>query len=152
MASRHAPEQLVETSSCSSVVCSHRTASIRSRSTRAYARPFITSPRASSILGADHDLDTRADLAIGCCCSVCHKRYAQLLSQPGNGIDWNPSSFDHLTMPAEKKKVIRALSKAHLNQNPNRGFDDVIRGKARGLVSLLQYALSPGSNGLLLTL
>ena len=27
---------------------------------------------ASSIFGADHDFDERADLAIGCCCTVYH--------------------------------------------------------------------------------
>lgn len=57
-------------------------------------------------------------------------------------IDWNPESFDRLTIPDEPKKLIRAVVTSHVNRETC-SFDDFVRGKGQGLVVLLQYACLP---------
>jgi hypothetical protein len=54
-------------------------------------------------------------------------------------IAWDQSSFDHLAIPAEQKRVIHVVSKAFLAKDSSAGFDDFIKGKGRGLIFLLQY-------------
>ena len=54
-------------------------------------------------------------------------------------IEWNPASFERLTIPAEKKELIRAVATSHVSRE-YRSFDDFVRGKGQGLVMLLQYA------------
>lgn len=54
-------------------------------------------------------------------------------------IVWNPSSFENLTIPTTKKKVITALAKAHLSRASDDTFDDIVEGKGQGLIALLQY-------------
>lgn len=54
-------------------------------------------------------------------------------------IVWNPSSFENLTIPAAKKKVITALAKAHISRASDDMFDDFVEGKGQGLITLLQY-------------
>ena len=56
-------------------------------------------------------------------------------------IVWNPSSFDNLAIPAAKKKVISALAKAHISPASNGVFDDFVKGKGQGLITLLQYEI-----------
>ena len=54
-------------------------------------------------------------------------------------IVWNPSSFENLTIPPEKKTVITALAEAHLSRTSDNKFDDFIEGKGQSLIALLQY-------------
>jgi hypothetical protein len=54
-------------------------------------------------------------------------------------IKWSTSSFDHLRIAEEEKTIIRALSILYLNRGSGYTFDDVVEGKGRGLVLLLQY-------------
>lgn len=56
-------------------------------------------------------------------------------------VIWNPSSFDNLVIPAAKKKVITALTKAHMSRASGDVIDDFIEGKGQGLITLLQYDL-----------
>ena len=44
-------------------------------------------------------------------------------------IVWNPSSFDNLAIPAAKKKVITALTKAHISRASDDVMDDLVEGK-----------------------
>lgn len=54
-------------------------------------------------------------------------------------INWKPLPFDDVRIPEEKKKIIRSLTQAFLNRDPDGGFDDFVEGKGRGLNFLLQY-------------
>ena len=54
-------------------------------------------------------------------------------------IVWNPSSFENLTIPATKKKIITALAEAHLSRASDDTFNDFVKGKGQGLIALLQY-------------
>ena len=42
------------------------------------------------------------------------------------------------TIPPKQKKVVQALSEAHSIHESGNHFDDVVRGKEKGLVILLQ--------------
>lgn len=44
-------------------------------------------------------------------------------------IIWNPSSFDNLVIPAAKKKVITALTKAYISRISGDVIDDFVEGK-----------------------
>jgi len=48
---------------------------------------------------------------------------------------WNDKAFDQLVLPATQKSLIRALVDSHVKDQ--RGFDDFIKGKGRGLVAIL---------------
>lgn len=53
-------------------------------------------------------------------------------------ISWEPSIFEALSIPQEKKAMILALTEArtgHLDMVP---FDDFVAGKGRGLNVLMQ--------------
>ena len=52
-------------------------------------------------------------------------------------IAWDQSSFIHLAILTEKKRVVHIVSKAFLAQDSRAGFDDFIKGKGRGLIFLL---------------
>ena len=54
-------------------------------------------------------------------------------------IIWSSSPFDCLTIPAEQKEVVVALTETRLGLMPNVPFDDFVAGKGRGLNVLLQY-------------
>ena len=65
-------------------------------------------------------------------------------------IDWSALPFDSLTIPAQKKEVIMAVTQSRMGQ-PNGGessvnnvvsVDDVVEGKGRGINILLQYGLA----------
>jgi hypothetical protein len=53
-------------------------------------------------------------------------------------IVWDPSSFECLVIPNEKKSIIRALAESHKIE-AERPFDDFVKGKGQGLIILLQY-------------
>ena len=53
-------------------------------------------------------------------------------------IDWNPTSFQNLEMPANKKKIVLALAEANMMPSSTGYFDDFVAGKGRGLIVLLQ--------------
>ncbi|KAK5099459.1 hypothetical protein LTS08_006041 [Lithohypha guttulata] len=60
-------------------------------------------------------------------------------------IEWSSTLLDRLSLPAQKKNAIKAitqsrLSRADVEKQPNRspkGFDDVVAGKGRGINILL---------------
>ncbi|KAK5127414.1 hypothetical protein LTR85_006753 [Meristemomyces frigidus] len=53
------------------------------------------------------------------------------LSPPG----WNPNCFDQLVLPAAQKDVVRALVSTHAQSSV--GFDDIVKGKGKGLILVL---------------
>lgn len=54
-------------------------------------------------------------------------------------IDWNPESFERLTIPDKQKELVQVVVASHVNRETC-SFDDFVRGKGQGLVVLLQYA------------
>ncbi|OJD16913.1 hypothetical protein AJ78_02950 [Emergomyces pasteurianus Ep9510] len=53
-------------------------------------------------------------------------------------IDWSqPSSFDHLEIPKEKKTMIQTMVESHRPGSDISSFDDIVVGKGRGLIFLL---------------
>ena len=60
-------------------------------------------------------------------------------------IEWSTLPFDCLTIPAKTKEVIVAVAQKHLGHLCKKGrsstpnaFDDVVKGKGRGINILLQ--------------
>jgi len=58
-----------------------------------------------------------------------------------NEIKFNPDAFESLVLPKAQKKIVKALVESHTGNRGSRvGIDDVIKGKGKGLVAVLQYA------------
>ncbi|KAJ6520231.1 AAA family ATPase [Mycena sanguinolenta] len=74
--------------------------------------------------------------------SFAEKKWFLLFIDNFSDIKWNQASFDRLVLPEESKNLILALVSSHL-RGDNSGFDDIIKGKGRGLVILLH-----GSRGM----
>ena len=55
-----------------------------------------------------------------------------------SNIVWNPSSFANLAIPSQKKQLVLALAKTHLDETSDHTFDDFMREKGKGLIMLLQ--------------
>lgn len=56
-------------------------------------------------------------------------------------VDWDPTCFDQLVLPDIQKNLIRALVTEHTQHKDT--FDDIVKGKGRGLIFLLHGP--PGS-------
>lgn len=52
---------------------------------------------------------------------------------------FSSSPFEMLSIPEEKKRVIKALTKSRVDASDRVPFDDIIAGKGQGVVILLQY-------------
>jgi hypothetical protein len=52
-------------------------------------------------------------------------------------VEWNEGAFEHLVLPARQKSLVKALVESHMREATEGGFDDVIKGKGRGLISIL---------------
>lgn len=50
-------------------------------------------------------------------------------------VDFNVGAFEKLLLPQEQKDMIHSLVEVHTNNNLS--FDDVIKGKGKGMVFLL---------------
>ena len=60
-----------------------------------------------------------------------------------NEIKFNPDAFENLVLPEAQKNIVKALVESHAGKHGSRaGIDDVIKGKGKGLVAVLQYAFS----------
>ena len=58
---------------------------------------------------------------------------------PLPALEFNPEAFESLVLPEAQKKIVRALVESHTgNRGARVGIDDVIKGKGRGLVAVLQ--------------
>ncbi|KAJ7488314.1 P-loop containing nucleoside triphosphate hydrolase protein [Mycena latifolia] len=73
--------------------------------------------------------------------SFSEKKWFLLFIDGFSEINWNEASFDRLVLPEASKTLIRALVTSHLREEDNK-FDDIIKGKGRGLVTVLHG--SPG--------
>lgn len=52
-----------------------------------------------------------------------------------NPVQWNDKVFGQLVLPADQKELITALVESHTIGNDN--FDDFVKGKGKGFISLL---------------
>ncbi|KIK51129.1 hypothetical protein GYMLUDRAFT_208901 [Collybiopsis luxurians FD-317 M1] len=52
-------------------------------------------------------------------------------------IRWNGDAFNQLVLPEKQKNLVRALVQSHIRDTDDGGFDDVIKGKGKGLISVL---------------
>ena len=50
-------------------------------------------------------------------------------------VQLNETAFDHLLLPEEQKRIVYALVRTHSRDNG--GFDDMIKGKGKGLIFVL---------------
>ncbi|KAF7349249.1 AAA family ATPase [Mycena sanguinolenta] len=73
--------------------------------------------------------------------SFSEKKWFLLFIENYSDIVWNEASFDRLVLPETSKTLIRALVSSHLRVEESK-FDDIIKGKGRGLVTVLHG--SPG--------
>jgi hypothetical protein len=55
-------------------------------------------------------------------------------------IEFNPEAFNSLVLPENQKTIVRALVESHtVKEGQVCGIDDIIKGKGKGLVAVLQY-------------
>lgn len=52
-------------------------------------------------------------------------------------IDWNLECFDQLVLPSESKDLVRALVASHTARKERDDFDDIVKGKGKGLIFVL---------------
>lgn len=67
--------------------------------------------------------------------SLATKKWGTLFLSSIRDIDFDHTAFESLVIPQHQKDLIRTLVKEH--QNPESTFDDIIKGKGKGLVFLL---------------
>lgn len=53
-------------------------------------------------------------------------------------ITFSSAPFDMLAVPKDRKKVIKSLAESRVSSSHEDAFDDVITGKGRGVIILLQ--------------
>ena len=86
-------------------------------------------------------LDTFTDDEILCChnqvyaFSLVTKRWGRFYMRNIKDVEYNAAAFDSLVIPAHQKSMIRSLVNDHQNEHSN--FDDLVKGKGKGLIFLL---------------
>lgn len=73
--------------------------------------------------------------------SMTAKRFLEFPLDNISPIEWNSRCFEDLVLDAATKKTVQALVSTHSQRKPDvspeEGFDDIVRGKGRGLVCVL---------------
>ena len=72
--------------------------------------------------------------------SFTEKRWLDFFLDKLSPVDWDPNCFDQLVLPAAQKDLVKALVATHVEQRL--GFDDIVKGKGKGLILVLHG--SPG--------
>ncbi|KAK5728829.1 hypothetical protein LTR15_001969 [Elasticomyces elasticus] len=83
---------------------------------------------------ADDDLLLTSPVLLGF--SFADKLWLELSISGVHDIEFDEGAFDSLMLPEKQKNIVRALVESH-KFNAAKGIDDVIRGKGKGLVSVL---------------
>ncbi|KAK4154710.1 ATPase family AAA domain-containing protein 3B [Chaetomidium leptoderma] len=63
------------------------------------------------------------------------KRFLEFFAEEVSEIEWNSGCFDDLVLDPAIKKTVRALVSSHMQKRES--FDDIVKGKGMGLVSVL---------------
>ncbi|KAH0369506.1 P-loop containing nucleoside triphosphate hydrolase protein, partial [Aureobasidium melanogenum] len=67
--------------------------------------------------------------------SFTHKKWIDMFIDELSPVQWNPHCFSQLVLPSRQKKLVQALVTEHISQKSD--FDDIIKGKGKGLVLVL---------------
>lgn len=70
--------------------------------------------------------------------SLTYKTWTLLHVDEISEIEFNESAFDHLLLPAEQKAILKALVSTYEGASKYK-FDDIIKGKGRGLIFCTVY-------------
>ncbi|KAL1749228.1 P-loop containing nucleoside triphosphate hydrolase protein [Schizophyllum fasciatum] len=65
------------------------------------------------------------------------KKWVEFFVDKLQPIDFDVDAFDYLVLPAQQKRLVKALVESHMKDQGEGGFDDVIKGKGKGLISIL---------------
>ncbi|TRM67024.1 P-loop containing nucleoside triphosphate hydrolase protein [Schizophyllum amplum] len=74
---------------------------------------------------------------LACGFAFAEKKWVEFYVDKLAPIEWSEDAFDHLVLPARQKGIVKALVESHMKEASEGGFDDVIKGKGRGLISIL---------------
>jgi hypothetical protein len=73
--------------------------------------------------------------------SFTEKKFLEFFVDKTREIVWNDSCFEQLVLPEQQKELVQALVAEHtqrsLASSSIRGFDDIIKGKGKGLILVL---------------
>ena len=72
--------------------------------------------------------------------SFSEKQWLDFFVDKLSPVDWNPNCFEQLVLPEAQKDLVKALVATHIQQRL--GFDDIVKGKGKGLIFVLHG--SPG--------
>lgn len=67
--------------------------------------------------------------------SFAEKRWLDFFIEKLSPIAWNPNCFEQLVLPHAQKDLVKALVATHVQQRL--GFDDIVKGKGKGLILVL---------------
>lgn len=69
--------------------------------------------------------------------SFTEKRWFEFFVDRLQPAGWNPNCFDQLVLPQPQKDLVQALVANHIHQHTNNTFDDIVKGKGKGLILVL---------------
>ncbi|KAH8880552.1 AAA family ATPase [Thozetella sp. PMI_491] len=71
--------------------------------------------------------------------SFTEKKFLEFFVDKLSPIEWNTQCFEQLVLPDHQKELVQALVSEHTQRvtGPNAGFDDIVKGKGRGLILVL---------------
>ncbi|KAH8145615.1 uncharacterized protein LAJ45_10416 [Morchella importuna] len=67
--------------------------------------------------------------------ALSEKKWVDFYIDNLSPIQWNENAFDQLVLPPSQKSLVRALVESHVRDLD--GFDDIIKGKGKGFISIL---------------
>ncbi|KAK5149296.1 hypothetical protein LTS14_010980, partial [Recurvomyces mirabilis] len=67
--------------------------------------------------------------------SFVEKKWFEFFVDKLSHPDWYPDAFSQLVLPTAQKNLVRALVSNHIKQTT--AFDDIIKGKGKGLIMVL---------------
>lgn len=67
--------------------------------------------------------------------SFSEKKWLDFFIDKLSPVDWNADCFDQLVLPAAQKDLVKALVATHVEKSL--GFDDIVKGKGKGLILVL---------------
>ncbi|KAK5655669.1 hypothetical protein OQA88_5602 [Cercophora sp. LCS_1] len=63
------------------------------------------------------------------------KKFLEFFVDKLRPVTWNASCFEQLVLPSQQKELVQALVAEHAQET--KGFDDIVKGKGRGLILVL---------------
>lgn len=68
--------------------------------------------------------------------ALSEKKWVDFYVDKLEPVAWNTNVFDQLVLPVSQKSLVKALVESHVREGVD-GFDDIIKGKGKGLISIL---------------